>query len=147
MINDLSEPYLLALRTCLEDPCLLNFPDSFCTSILRFTFSLLICLKHVKIVLFVGEDEETEGEADDVVPDLIDDNPIEEDSDGDDSDDEGPATKRNKVDEDDDDDDVDDDDLALIAENTGIKLKKKKASRVKILDDESDEEEEEQDDR
>ena len=57
--------------------------------------------------------------------DLIDDNPIEDDSEGEDSD---GSKKRKKSDEEDFDDRLEDDDYDLIEENLGVKVE-----RVKIL--------------
>jgi len=93
----------------------------------------------------IGNDDEEEDEEDideDEINDIIDDAPIEEEVEEDSEDDDVPGRKR-KHESEDDEEEIDDDDLDLIQENTGIKIKKKKHSRVKILD--SDEEEEPED--
>ncbi|XP_057294879.1 transcription elongation factor SPT6-like [Hydractinia symbiolongicarpus] len=87
------------------------------------------------------DDEEDEGDNIDEneINDIIDDRVIEEDDDDEESDEEeGPSRKRKL--ESDEDEEIDDDDLKLIQENTGLTIKKKKHSRVKLLDSDSDDE-------
>lgn len=62
--------------------------------------------------------------------DLIDDNPIEEGSDGEDSDVSNSSKKRKKDEDDDDlDDRLEDDDYDLIEENLGVKVERRVSYR------------------
>ncbi|XP_065055474.1 transcription elongation factor SPT6-like isoform X4 [Rhopilema esculentum] len=83
------------------------------------------------------EDEEEDDEEDEIDEELINDIINDDDEEVEESDQEPRRKKRPRRESE---DEVDDEDLALIEENTGIKLKKKKHSRVKLLD--SDEEDE-----
>lgn len=74
-------------------------------------------------------DEEDEEDDDDrlreELEDLIDDNPIEDNSDGEDSDRSGNAKRRKRSDDEDElDDRLEDDDYDLIEENLGVKVKR-----------------------
>lgn len=57
--------------------------------------------------------------------DLIDDNPIEEGTDGEDSDTSNTSKKRKKHEDDDLDDRLEDDDYDLIEENLGVKVERR----------------------
>ncbi|XP_041765514.1 transcription elongation factor SPT6 [Anopheles merus] len=87
------------------------------------------------------EEEDDEDRLREELKDLIDDNPIEEESDNDDSDDgsEGGHQKRKKSD-DELDDRLEDEDYELIEENLGVKVERKRFKRLKKFtnDDGSD---------
>ncbi|CAB3227158.1 unnamed protein product [Arctia plantaginis] len=102
--------------------------------------------KKVKRKAAVQSDDEDEDEEDDEerlreeLKDLIDDAPIEEDSDGEDSDASAGPKKRKKSD-DELDDRLEDEDYDLIEENLGVKVARNKFKRLRRLeDDDSDNE-------
>lgn len=104
--------------------------------------------KKVKRHKAIDSDEEDEEEDDEdkireELKDLIDDNPIEDESDGDDSDVSG-SKKRKKSDDEEFDDRLEDDDYDLLEENLGHKIeRKKKFKRLRRLDDDESGDEQE----
>uniref|UniRef100_A0A1B0BJV8 Transcription elongation factor SPT6 n=1 Tax=Glossina palpalis gambiensis TaxID=67801 RepID=A0A1B0BJV8_9MUSC len=88
------------------------------------------------------EDEEDDDERlREELKDLIDDNPIEEGSDGEDTDNSNSSKKRKKYDDDDDlDDRLEDDDYDLLEENLGVTIERRKRFKRlrRIQDEESD---------
>lgn len=66
--------------------------------------------------------------------DLIDDNPIEEGSDGEDTDNSNSSKKRKKYDDDDDlDDRLEDDDYDLLEENLGVTIERRVSIVILII--------------
>ncbi|XP_014608543.1 PREDICTED: transcription elongation factor SPT6 isoform X1 [Polistes canadensis] len=97
-------------------------------------------LKKIKAVEESDEEDDDDGEE---VADLIDDNPIEEESDGEDSDTSGGSKKRKKSD-DEFDDRLEEEDYDLIEENLGVKLERKRRfKRLRRIQDEESEDEQE----
>ncbi|XP_023303515.2 transcription elongation factor SPT6 [Lucilia cuprina] len=102
--------------------------------------------KKLKKLKAMADSSEEEEEDDDErlreeLKDLIDDNPIEEGSDGEDSDVSNSSKKRKKHEDDDDlDDRLEDDDYDLIEENLGVKVERRKRFKRlrRIQDEESD---------
>ena len=91
----------------------------------RFVFTLWLVsspsLEVVVVVIFTDDEDKIREE----LKDLIDDRPIDDESDGD-SDGSGPNAKRKKSDDDDDelDDRLEDEDYELIEENLGVKVER-----------------------
>ncbi|OXU22488.1 hypothetical protein TSAR_006883 [Trichomalopsis sarcophagae] len=89
------------------------------------------------------EEEDDEERLREELKDLIDDNPIEEDSDGEDSDTSINSKKRKQSDDEDFDDRLDEEDYDVIEENLGVKVKRKRFKRLKRREEEESEEEQE----
>lgn len=81
------------------------------------------------------DDEDDEEKLREELKDLIDDNPIEDESEGEDSDASGNSKKRKKSDDEEFDDRLEDDDYDLLEENLGHKVERKKFKRLRRLDD------------
>ncbi|XP_060521956.1 transcription elongation factor SPT6 isoform X2 [Cylas formicarius] len=96
-------------------------------------------IKKVKAMDDSSEEEEDDEERlREELKDLIDDNPIDEESDGEDSDASG-REKRKKSDDEDLDDRLEDEDYDLLEENLGVKVERRKFKRLRrIQDEESD---------
>lgn len=87
-----------------------------------FTFEVIKQLSTYSNFNFPDDEERLREE----LKDLIDDNPIDEASDGDDSDESSNSKKRKKHDDDDElDDRLEDDDYDLIEENLGVKVERR----------------------
>lgn len=82
-------------------------------------FNVYFCLD-IYFKKFVDDEEKLREE----LKDLIDDNPIDEESDGEDSDASGGSKKRKKSDDEDFDDRLEDEDYDLIEENLGVKVER-----------------------
>ncbi|XP_044731246.1 transcription elongation factor SPT6 isoform X2 [Chrysoperla carnea] len=92
--------------------------------------------KRAKAVDSSEEEEDDEDKLREELEDLIDDNPIEEESDGEDSDGSGGSKKRKKSDDEEFDDRLEDEDYDLIEENLGVKVERRKFKRLRRLEDE-----------
>lgn len=99
-------------------------------------------LKKMKAMESDEEDEEDDEEKlREELQDLIDDNPIDEESDGD-SEGSGGSKKRKKSDDEDFDDRLEDEDYDLIEENLGVKVERRKRfKRLRRIEDEESEDE------
>ncbi|XP_043664640.1 transcription elongation factor SPT6-like [Vespula pensylvanica] len=100
--------------------------------------------KKLKKIKAVEESDEEDEDDEEEVQDLIDDNPIEEESDAEDSDTSGGTKKRKKSDDEDFDDRLEEEDYDLIEENLGVKLERKRRfKRLRRIQDEESEDEQE----
>ncbi|KAJ8674975.1 hypothetical protein QAD02_010761 [Eretmocerus hayati] len=90
------------------------------------------------------EEEDDEEKLREELKDLIDDNPIDEESDGEDSDASGNSRKRKKSDDEDFDDRLDEEDYDVLEENLGVKVERKRFKRLRKIEDEESEEEQDQ---